>query len=76
MTRTIRTSSVDSNDRFGSRSNSIDDTYIKSKPKPINVVKRRKRDQYCIDKSCIEISISPPDQISYYKEILLIFNNK
>ncbi len=72
MTRTIRTSSVDSTDRFGSRSNSIDDTYDnKSKTQPINIVKRRKRDQ-----SCIEISISPPDKVSYYKQILLIFNNK
>ena len=71
MTRTIRTSSVDSIDNFGSRSNSIDDTYDKSKPKPIIVAKRRTRDQ-----SCIEISISPPDKVSYYKQILLIFNNK
>lgn len=71
MTRTIRTSSVDSIDHFGSRSNSIDDTYDKSKPKPIIVTKRRKRDQ-----PCIKVSISPPDKVSYYKQILLIFNNK
>jgi hypothetical protein len=79
MTRPIRTSSLDSAERFGSRSNSIssrsnsvDDTYDnKIKSNAIKIVKRRKRDE-----PCIEISISPPDKISYYKQFLLIFNNK
>ena len=69
MTRKVRTYSSDSNEYFGSRSNSFDDNFDR-KSKPIKIIKRRKRDD-----SYIQMNITPPNKTEFYKNFLLIFKN-
>lgn len=69
MTKKLRTCSSDSNEYFGSRSNSFDDNFDR-KSKPIKIIKRRKRDD-----SYTQINKTPPNKTEFYKNFLLIFKN-
>ena len=86
MSRKYSMDSVDSTDTIDSRSYSTDDNSIKhnikiSKTKKYTIqhtnkstkikLKRRKREQ-----NLPELSISPPYELDYYKQFLLIFKNK
>ena len=85
MSRKYSIDSVDSIDTIGSRSYSTDENSDKKKIKirktkkytiqPNNKItninlKRRKRDQ-----NLPELSMSPPNKVDYYKQLLLIFKN-
>jgi|LWDU01.1.fsa_nt_gi hypothetical protein len=86
MSRKYSMDSVDSTDTIGSRSYSTDENSIKhtikmSKTKKYTIqptnkstkikLKRRKREQ-----NLPELSMSPPNKVEYYKQLLLIFKNK